>query len=488
MRLFAIDTEPAESRARHPIPILCPVRRLLPLAAGVALFAAACDDAPEPTGPDVAATPNAALQQVAQEETPSQMAVAQAVPGFAGYFFVDGRPTAYLTDPARRPALEEALAGWLSSRGFTGSDLEIRQATYDWIQLDAWHEASWPTALGVSGAVLSDIDEANNRLRFGGVDVGARLAMAAAVAGAGVPADAFVTEIVAPRRAAYGIRYGMPVQESHTLRDEVRPVPGGYQINFINAGGIVGVSLLCTVGFNAITEGPEHEPLNSFVTNAHCSTVQGGAETPADYYQPLQDPDGDRMVNPELYIATETDDPHFSVNPDCPGIVGPEPGVLPCRWSDASRAAVDPEVPYELGHIARTLAVDPTLGTLEVDPKKSTFRIVGEQPHPVLGETANKVGRTTGWTQGEVIATCVNTIPLGGSGVLRCQADVQAGVDSGDSGSPVFASTNRRGSVGGGRVILLGILWGSSLDEGDPVFVYSPMFNIERDLGSLRTE
>lgn len=459
----------------------------LPLLAGVALLGVACRDAPPPTAPDAVPPPTLNVQQVSQEETPHQMAVAQVVPGFAGYFLADDRPTVYLTDPAQRPAAEEALAGWLTSRGFTASDLEVRKADYDWIQLDAWHEAAWPAALAVTGAVLSDIDEGNNRLRFGGVDATAIASMSAAVVGAGVPQDAFVTEVAAPRRPAYGIRPSPLAQSGHTLRDEVRPVPGGYQINFLNAGGVVGVSLICTLGFNAIPEGPENEAAPSFVTNAHCSTVQGGEEVAADYYQPLQDPDGDRLANPELLIGTEVDDPHFSINPDCPGLTGLDPGLVPCRWSDAARAAVAPEVPFELGRLARTVALDPNIGTLEVDPKKSTFDIVGEQPHPVLGETANKVGRTTGWTQGEVIATCVNTIPIGGSGVMRCQADVQAGVDSGDSGSPVFASTNRRGNIGGGRVVMLGILWGSSIDEGDPVFVYSPMFNIERELGLLRT-
>jgi hypothetical protein len=96
-----------------------------------------------------------------------------------------------------------------------------------------------------------------------------------------------------------------------------------------------------------------------------------------------------------------------------------------------------------------------------VDPKKPTFTIDGEQPFAVLGETAHKVGRTTGWTGGEITGTCVNIIAVGGVFVRRCQATVNAGSDGGDSGSPVFGTTNRRGHPGeSGKVILFGILWG----------------------------
>jgi hypothetical protein len=45
----------------------------------------------------------------------------------------------------------------------------------------------------------------------------------------------------------------------------------------------------------------------------------------------------------------------------------------------------------------------------------------------------------------------------------------------GDSGSPVFSGTS--------NVTLLGILWGGSGNQ----FVYSPIANIEQELGALTT-
>jgi hypothetical protein len=50
-------------------------------------------------------------------------------------------------------------------------------------------------------------------------------------------------------------------------------------------------------------------------------------------------------------------------------------------------------------------------------------------------------------------------------------------VDTRSSGSPVFAEE------GGGNVTLAGILWGG----GGGTFVFSPLANIERELGPLQT-
>ena len=60
-----------------------------------------------------------------------------------------------------------------------------------------------------------------------------------------------------------------------------------------------------------------------------------------------------------------------------------------------------------------------------------------------------------------------------------CQNFVSATVGSGDSGSPVF-------SIGSGdNVTLKGILWGGS---GSSSFVYSPINQVEQELGALTTQ
>ena len=416
--------------------------------------------------------PSISALQLSQQETPDPAAVARAVPGFAGYFLDSSqRPSVYLKDVSRRPAAEMALAGWLSSRGFTGASLQVRQARYDWFELHALYGRALTAALSVPGAVFADVDEGNNRLRFGGTNLSG---LTAAVLAAGVPSSAFAVELASP------------IALRSTLQDRVRPVPGGYQINFLNVAGVVGpTSLLCTLGFNAIPEGSlTGKP--SYVTNSHCTGVSADAALiPMDHYQPLQDVNEDNMVDPENFIGSQVDDPSTTITLDCVSVLD-DPVVRapgPCRWSDASRGEYAAGVPFQLGRIAKTVAFDPVQGTLEVDPS-TTFRITGEQPFAVLGETVNKVGRTTGWTGGKVTGTCVDII-TDDHFIRRCQAQVAAGSAGGDSGSPVFTAPNRRGKPSS-KVILAGILWGGSI-EGEPQFVYSPMFNIERELGPLKT-
>jgi hypothetical protein len=95
----------------------------------------------------------------------------------------------------------------------------------------------------------------------------------------------------------------------------------------------------------------------------------------------------------------------------------------------------------------------------------------------------HKIGRTTGWTQGSVRGTCVNT-NVGGTDITQlCQTWVSAFARGGDSGSPVF---RRQGT--GSNVTLLGVLWGgSSLSDGTTLYIYSPISNIESELGALTT-
>lgn len=97
----------------------------------------------------------------------------------------------------------------------------------------------------------------------------------------------------------------------------------------------------------------------------------------------------------------------------------------------------------------------------------------------MVGQTVNKIGRTTGWSQGPVTSVCVNTNVSGTTITQFCQTNVSATVGSGDSGSPVFA-------IGGGdNVTLLGILWGGS---GSSSFVFSPINQVEQELGALTTQ
>ncbi|HEV3052338.1 MAG TPA: hypothetical protein VGX50_18650 [Longimicrobium sp.] len=439
------------------------MQRVLILLAVAAL--AACDRGPEPLGPERAGGPSAQLAAVSSDPTPDPLVVAQAVPGFGGYFIdASGAPTVYLTDPAQRPAAEAALAGFLSSFGWSAADLRVRQGQYSYAQLDAWYRASWTRALAVPGAVFSDIDEGNNRLRFGGVDVAAVSSITSALVSLGVPA------------AAVDVQLAAPVVQTASLRDKIRPPHGGLQIQFF-ASPVSPVVSVCTLGFNAVKDG-----VQSFITNSHCTNRQGGTDLKTDYYQSTR---GGVLPSPDNYIGFELDDPAYALGDGTTCPLG-----RTCRYSDAARVQYGAGQVFTVGKVARAASQNPGTingdddpSVLVIDSLSPTWKITAEQAVPVLGQALNKTGRTTGWTGGTVTGTCVN-INVSGSEITQlCQSYVGAFVAGGDSGSPVF------GTHTDGSVFLAGILWGSSTDlvTGAVQFIFSPLGAVENELGELST-
>jgi hypothetical protein len=213
------------------------------------------------------------------------------------------------------------------------------------------------------------------------------------------------------------------------------------------------------MGFNV-----SHSGGRSFITNSHCTQKQGGVEG-TEYFQPLS------SVDPTV-IATEADDPEYFRGGVCP--LGAK-----CRYSDAARALYSGAVPSIQGEILKTSG--PNNGDLNV---AGVFTITSQDTETTsfpIGMVVNKVGRTTGWTQGEVTRTCVHTGVFGSNTVLLCQTFVSnpggaAVVGGGDSGSGVFSIRGRD------HVRLLGILWGGS---GNTTFVFSPLKSIQDELGAL---
>jgi hypothetical protein len=402
---------------------------LVSLVAGTVLLASACSDTTQPTVPS---KPEAGFEAVQQSDDP--VALVRAVPGFGGFFLdQDGVPTVYLRDVSRRAEAERALGPWLQAQGLGATPLQVRRADFDWPSLERWQVDAGREALAMRGAVWVDADEARNRVTIGVERGTSAAAVRAAVARLGVPAEAVV------------IQEAEPVRLAATLRDRIRPVVGGLQINF--------PGFLCTLGFNAL-RGTQR----SFITNSHCTNVQGGSEdTP--YRQPLSTVDGTK-------IATEVADPVYTTGGACPS-------GRRCRRSDAARARYASGTASTLGTIARTTGANNGSVTIS-----GSFKVTAEGGAPV-GQTVHKVGRTTGWTRGKVSNTCV-TVNVSGTNITQiCQTLVTAGVGAGDSGSPVFRRTGT-----GSNVTLVGILWGGS---GSQLYVFSPIANIEAELGALTT-
>jgi hypothetical protein len=412
------------------------------LVASMVLAVSACQETPEPTAPDFQPeTPE--LQRLAQESSPDPMAVARAVLGFGGVFLdSSGMPAVYLTDLRQRGAAEQALTGFTRSEGFSAPQLKVLKGDFDYLTLDRWLNRATPEALAVPGAVFIDLDEVSNRVRIGVEDGTAEVDVKNVIARLGIPASAVIVEWTAPIRLAA------------TLRSRIRPVRGGLQINF--------TQFICTLGFNALKNG-----VNSFITNSHCTKTQGGNQSTL-YYQPLS-------TTANSFIGTEVADPNYFQGGVCPA-------GRKCRYSDAARARYNSGVSFNLARIARTTSRGALSGPLTISTANPFLTITAERANPVAGAQANKIGRTTGWTFGQISATCA-AVNVSGSNITQlCQSLVSAGVGAGDSGSPVFSWPGT-----GGNITLLGILWGGSGDG--TLFVFSPMSGIERsgELGGLTT-
>jgi hypothetical protein len=399
--------------------------------------------------------------------------VAQQVPGFGGmYIDESGVLNVYmLEEPAdaaamqeRRTQLESTLSSVFGADILTRGRVErvdpdaepaaaappsikIVKGAYTIPQLADWRRKA-DGALAIDGVVFTDLDERSNRLKVGIAPGTARERVQAALKESGIPPDAVILEET------------QPIYQHATLRSKVRPMPGGVQVE-----ADVGVFKFkhCTMGFNAIRAG-----VAGFVTNSHCTKTQGGSEG-TDFHQP------DDPLFSGNHVGNEIVDPNYFTGGICPA-------GRRCRFSDS--AFVDYDIARG-SNIARTEGWNN--GSLTISSSTSRLTIVAEMSAWVDGSDLDKIGRTSGWTFGLVNSTCQNTNVADTDITLLCQfrvnrlaSQTNAISSGGDSGSPVF-----RWLGASSQVNLSGILWGGPLNGSS--FVFSPMNQIEQELGPLTT-
>lgn len=392
----------------------------------------------------VAATPDVAedLSAKAPRTMDDQLhEVAEKVPGFGGMFLEEDILKVYLVNPEKKSAAEEAIASVFGRERIPREGIQVLRGEYSFTQLKEWHNRMGGL-FDIQGVFYTDVDESSNRLKVGVKSSDLSGPVEKELKQQGIPRDAFIIEQTEP------------VVFMSTLRDKVRPLQGGLQIAFTNNPSYYNI---CTLGFNGIGLGNK-----GFVVNSHCTYNQGVVDSTV-YYQPTP-----ATVN---RIGTEIADPSFASR-KCPtGMTG-----VVCRWSDSAYAKLDSNINANIGLIERPYY-------LNSRTIAGSFRITSEGKSYV-GQIVNKVGRTTGWTQGKVTNTCINVGVTGTKIVLLCQDGVSAGVGGGDSGSPVFSITN---SPNKNDVQLRGILWGGN--QAGTWFIYSPIANIQRsdELGSITT-
>lgn len=412
------------------------------------LIMASCATAPQPSTEETEADlpPSTGVnpdEQLAQ--------IAERLPGFGGLFLSDdGVLTVYLTsglEPQNAQAqrddtlavLQDVLGEEHLEQGSEGlgtqntaTELRILKGEYEMTQLLEWR-TQLDVVLDLDGVILTDLDEAQNRLVVGVEDLSKRDLLERTLQDIGVP------------QGAVRFEETEPVTPLLSLRSSPNTTRGGLEINYPLGGGRVGI---CTLGFHVVRAGTP-----GFITNSHCTKNQGGAE--GTLYNQTS---GRRL-------AVEALDPGYFRGGACP--TGRR-----CRYSDSSFARYVGGTAFALGRVAKTTRANS--GSLNVN---GSFRITGEANAPIVGEVLHKVGRTTGWTSGKVTRTCINVNAFnqnGDTGLTQlCQVLSNIKSDRGDSGSPIF----KRGRSG--TATLYGILWGGG--------TFSPIGNIERELGQLNS-
>lgn len=354
------------------------------------------------------------------------------VKGFAGYHKASsGEYIVSVSHPAASEQARILVTSWLAAAGRTSASVRTRDVAYGFDQLVLWKTLLVPL-LG-DRVYWVDADEVRNTVTLGIESMADRESILEAAVALGVPSEAITV-----------IETGEPVERA-TLQDYVRPVVGGLQIQFSKSGRTAN----CTLGFNA-TQGT----VNGFVTASHCSSSKFQKDNTVQYQNSLN-------ISSER-IGTEFKDPSSG------------------RDSDASYFSFDSGVNRDWGRIARTTAAAVNqAGPLTIDGSYPRFRITskGSNTIQVFGELVNKVGRTSGWTQGQIVRTCVTLSSL------PCQWEALVWSEGGDSGSPIFQQAGSS-EPDASRVSLWGVLWGGPVGDWTTTW-YSPISGVEQDLGTL---
>jgi hypothetical protein len=432
-----------ESRRRSGIAITLSIFAVAALSAAIV----ACVEE-EPIAPDdlrpqwtVATLPDDSL-----DDHPAMLAIAREVPSFGGMYFNDqGELVVAMTDLSRQADAETRVRPILGNHQTKLGSVDhvtvrfvSRPVEYSFLELARYKTVLGRQVFGIPGVVTLDLKESLNRVRIGTAEAGAELEVRNLLTKLGIPEHAVTFLRVSPPRNTADSLQGPQPQGV---------IQGGWQIrsNSITA---------CTLGFPA-KRASNHASV--FVTNSHCTALPWQPDT-GSFRQPC--------FTTCLLIGSEVLDlePH-----DC--------GITPCRHSDA--ALISAVVPIDLGRIARTTessSCEECSPSIIINASNPTIQITGKYWWVFENETLHKVGRTTGWTYGDVEDTCTDVFT--GGVKKRCSDRVDFQSRPGDSGSPVFFYNSSFGTAQ-----LRGIQFGYDTFWSDSYM--SNLHQIEKDLGSL---
>ena len=447
--------------------------------------------------------------------------IGREVPEFGGMYVDAERDTLYVyavnAGPNFVPRLTKAMTDVLGSGAPREGRIEILPGKYTFVQLKEWHDRMSMRVLAIPKTVLTGIDQGTNRIKVGIETLAIEPNITTLLAELGVPREA--ADIEQMHRGAPRISPPRDGQETSrerdrsdpagcgamTLREKCRPPVGGIQIQFKVTGG----TGTCTLGFIA-----DRSSVVGFVTNSHCTARQGGingaGERTTFYQAEVADGSIGREAVDPCYWYPSTFPPAFPVGP--PGCKSPPhnppyplwcPPGQACRLSDSAFAMLDNQT-VPIGSIAQPTVLNGTCAT-DLPPENDcsdtppgapdcdldwngtdVFTITAELGNGILmqGAPVNKVGRTTGWTQGKLSMVCANLDE--GKITLTCQNIADLWSAPGDSGSPIFQCLNSSNKIVMCRqdkrkpnVRIVGLLWGGPENDMDePICAetwYSPI-------------
>ena len=381
--------------------------------------------------------------------------ISRRVRSFAGIYIdssgavrvlvADEQDNAVAVVEARSVVARRQLGGATDTRLQTAA-YSVERVRWSFADLSATYSRI-ASLLGSPDVVYSDIDEKHNVVAIAFATESAQLRASQWVQDNGLSAE------------PVELRVEPVTRQSTDLRDRIRPVLPGTRSAYPLAEGSYAH---CTVGFIVVYKSKQRS-----IVNSHCTTVQGALDGQFQYQS--------SFLENHKY-GSEYRDPNFVMLPGCPA-------NRLCRYSDAAVITPLPQEQLAFGQIART-----SVGSTNV--LSPPYAVIGRLYGPVLtGEIVYKVGQSTGTSVGTVIDTPATQDiydPYGNptGWTLLNQVRVQATVDAGDSGSPVFATYCDPLFPCTYNAIVYGILWGR---QSGSIYTFSPIGNIELDLGNSLT-
>lgn len=444
----------------------------------LAVTTAACDRQPTPAEPGDHRAAAAAESEVENPflvphlretarglwalNTPSAR-ISGLLPAFGGAF-IDGRGVlnVYLAGQVPEADARNAVATVLRQIRRENLSVEFLPGRYSFTQLNNWH-TTLVTVFRASGVVFSEVGERENRIKIGVTNSEASQAVEQALPRLGVPREAIQFVAASP-----------PI-ELASVEDRIRPLRGGTEIRTLMQGR--DRRKACTYGVNVLYQNRRH-----MVMNSHCTWTDDGTKKAGWVGARIfQDSVPTYTSEANYYeVGVEVQDPPFSTS-----LNGCPPELTEgCRYSDAVLVELEDfntnsYTTWDVGGVARPIgppAVLPdSVGPKTVDSNNPTFRIKYVSSDILLGDIVDKVGRTTGWTQGRVESTCRN-VYYPSYGYL-CAGVVSAGSGGGDSGAPVLWRT------AGGEYHLFGLLFGKSTEQTE--YYFNKWSDIDYELGGF---